>query len=294
MKSLIPIFLTGLCLLAPAAISAQPAAQSPLLDEAERLWLASKFTDSNTVLEKLLASEPQNADALWRTARNYYGIGENLPLSQKDERYKLYLLVEDYGRKCIKADPESGHCYFWTSVGMGRQGTVKGILTQMRHAKEMRDLWTKAAKIQKQPFRSSNGIYNMPADCYLALGIFYRLTPDWWVAKTILGFRGSIDTSVEYLRKALTFEPDRMEYLKELGVSLLCRGTKFKKPEDIEEGKKYLQRTQTLPIYKAVDKIDKAHAPLLIADPNMACAYSRDGQQEITEKEARKALEKSQ
>ncbi len=282
MDLLIP-FLTGLSLIA----------SSPLLDKAEALWMASRFTESNSVLEKILASgrtDPQeNAEALWRMARNYYDIGENLPMSAKVERYTLAVKIEDCGRRCMKADPKNGSCYFWTGVGIGRQGTVRGILTQMRHAKEVHDLWMTALRFQR-PYRCRDGTSSVPGDYYLALGIFCRLVPDLWIVQVLLGVKGNLNTSVDSIRKAVSLEPERMEYLKELGVSLVCRGTRENRPQDIEEGKAYLMKTQTLPIIKGYDKIDKEHALLIISHPDMACDYSRDGQQKISEEEARKLI----
>lgn len=259
------------------------------LDEAEGLWMASKFTESNRMLEEILASDPRNSEALWRVARNYYDSGESLPMSARDERYRLALATEDWGRRCLKADPDNGNCYFWVGVGIGRQGTVRGILSQIRHAKEVHDLWQKALRLAK-PYRSRDGTANIPGDDHLALAIFYRLIPDWWIAQLLLGVRGNIDTSVDHLRSAVALEPQRMEYVKELGVSLLCRWTKKKDPHDLEEGKAYLEKTQILPLFKGYDKVDREHARLILTHPEMACGYSRDGQQEYTEKEAVKAF----
>lgn len=281
---LLPLVLAGMSILSP----------SPRLDEGEALWIASRFTESNRVLESITASpqsDPrENAEALWRMARNFYDMGESLPISAKDERFELALKIEDYGRRCLKADPRNGNCYFWIGVGIGRQGTVRGILTQIRHAKEVHDLWIKATRLQK-PYRSKDGTSSVPGDYYLALGIFYRLIPDWWIVQLVLGVRGNIDTSVEYLRKAVALEPTRMEYTKELGISLVCRGTKINRPQDNEEGKAYLLKVETLPMYKGYDKVDREHARLILSRPDMACAYSRDGQQEISEKQALKSLE---
>jgi len=278
-------------------------------DEADALWMASKFTESNSVLENILASgrkkssdgplrsdaytapsDPrENAEALWRMARNYYDIGETLPKSAKGERYTIALAMEDYGRRCMKADPQNGHCYLWTGTGLGRQGTVRGLLTQARHAKEIRDLWEKAARMLK-PYRSPDGTYSVPGDAYFCLGIFYRLVPTWEISQLFLGVKGDLNKSVDCLRTAIGMEPLKLEYAKELGASLICRGLTMKRPQDIEEGKAYLMKTQSMPVFKGRDRVDQEHARLILSNPEMACAYSRDGQQEISEKEARKLI----
>ncbi len=264
---------------------------SPLFSEAEDLWAANKFTDSNRVLDELLASDPKNSEALWRVARNFYDMGESLSVTAKDERFRLYTEVENYGKKCREADPKDGNCDFWIGVGIGRQGTTRGLLTQIRNAKRIRDLWLTAIR-HAPPYRSRDGTADIPGDIYLALGIYYRLIPDWWIMQVVMGVRGDIDDSVEYLRKSVALEPRRIEYLKELGVSLICRGTKEKSEADIEEGRANLRDLQGVPPIKPYDGIDKEHALLILSDPQMACGYSRDGQQEISEKEALKAFEK--
>jgi hypothetical protein len=38
-----------------------------------------------------------------------------------------------------------------------------------------------------------------------------------------------------------------------------------------------------LPEIKTYDKIDKAHARMLLEDPSLACGYQRDTQQELSE-----------
>ena len=102
--------------------------------------------------------------------------------------------------------------------------------------------------------------------------------------------RGDLEKSVAMNRQAVELEPQRIEHVKELGLSLICLGQKRDQPEKVEEGKKILRGIAGLPVIKPSDKIDREHARMLLQDPSLACGYSRDAQQE----QSREAFEKSQ
>jgi len=96
----------------------------------------------------------------------------------------------------------------------------------------------------------------------------------------MIGTCGDLDKSVAYQRKAVSIEPSRIEYHKELAMSLLCRGAARDRLEDVAEAKRIFNALQALPEFKATDPIDKEHSRMVLADPSLACGYSRDVQQE--------------
>jgi len=103
--------------------------------------------------------------------------------------------------------------------------------------------------------------------------------PEWLCTfgiKQIVGVCGDLKKSVAYHRKAVAREPKRIEYQKDLAISLLCYGQKHDDKNAVEEGKKILAALQALPNVKYSDPIDKEHAKAILKDPNLACGYSRD------------------
>jgi hypothetical protein len=121
----------------------------------------------------------------------------------------------------------------------------------------------------------------LPCDALLTLGIFYRLLPDWWIVQVVAGTRGNLDRSLEMLERADRCGPDRIGTLKELGVTRLCIGTTRQDDAALKTGRGALERVRALDPEGRTDEIDRRHAAMLLAEPSLACAYSRDGQQKL-------------
>ena len=221
----------------------------------------------------------------WRLARNAYGRVERIPRDKKpskEELLKVYNGVEALADQCIALDSKDGNCWVYKAVAIGRKGSTQGTLQTLPLVKDLEAALLKGIEL-KPAYRSANGAANSMGDLHSMLGIMYRVLPEWTCAfpfKNIIGTCGDLDKSVEYNRKAVAREPRRIEYHKELGVSLFCRGQKKDRPADVEEGKKVLTDMLSLPEVKKTDPIDKEHARQVLANPELACGYSRDGRQD--------------
>ena len=168
---------------------------------------------------------------------------------------------------------------------MGRYGTTRGVLRSLFLADDLEAVWLKTEAL-KPTYYSKDGSSHSLGDCYHALGMFYRLVPEWlcyFPFNWLIGACGDKEKSIEYQRKAVALVPERIEYLRGLGVSLLCHGQTYDRPEEIEEGKKVLKDLQSLPEKQLYDKIDKAHARMILEDPSLACGYQRDAQHEVSQ-----------
>jgi tetratricopeptide (TPR) repeat protein len=263
---------------------AQDKTCDELVGMAERLWLQDNYEQSNKVLEQAMRLCPDRAEVYWRKARNNYNIMEHIPRDKKPAKNILvdkYREMENLGKKCADLDPDQGSCYVWQAIGMGRRGTTQGVLNSLAEIKDMEGLLLKAIYL-KPSYRAEGGRSNAMADACTALGQFYRVVPEWKFMEWLFGAKGDIEKSVKLQRIAVDLEPHRIEYVKELGLSLICRGTRRGSNADIEEGIKYLEKIAELPAIKPSDLIDKDHAKDLIAHPDMACAYQRDKQQDVS------------
>jgi len=221
----------------------------------------------------------------WRKIRNEYDRIEAIPRDKKPEKEELikrYQAMEALAESCIEQDSSDGNCLLWKGIAMGRRGTTQGTLKSLSDVDEIEAIWLKVEKLNPQ-YRAANGSANALGDTYTALGQLYRVVPEWlciFPFKQIFGACGDIEKSVGYQWKALAREPKRIEYAKELAVSLLCYGQRKDDPAAIEEAKKVLAELQAYPEIKPTDAIDKQHAKMLLQDPSLACGYSRDAQQE--------------
>jgi len=256
-----------------------------LIAESEKLWADDKFDESDKRLDEAIESCPKMAEPFWRKGRNIYDRLESLPREQKPEKKELirqYQEVETLADKCIELDEKDAQCRMWKGVGIGRRGTTQGVLKSLFMASDVEDTWIKAESLGLT-YRSEDGTSISKCGNSYALGMFYRVVPEWlchFPLKQIVGTCGDMKKSVEYQRKAFACQPDDIQINKELAVSLLCSGQKNDKPEEIEEAKKLLIALQSLPEIRAFDKIDKGHAKMLLADISIACGYQRDKQQE--------------
>lgn len=261
-----------------------------LINKAEQLWLQHKYNESNNVLNEALKANPTNpekAEIYWRMARNLYDLAEEMPREAKAERLKNYLKIQELAKKCMEANPNLGECYLWLGTGIGREGTQKGVLNMLGKIAQVEGLWLKCIEL-KPTYRAVDGTANTLGDAYYALGVFYRLVPDWNAVKVLYKTKGDKKKSVEMLRKAVELEPKRVEYAKELGISLICLGQSTKNPQTVEEGMKWLRKVLQMPSQKPTDDIDKQHAKMILDNPSLACGYSRDAQQDVSEETFKK------
>ncbi len=266
-------------------VFAAPAfALAPEVEQAEAQFSGGDPSGSAATLTAYVASHPDDPEALWRLARALYEKGELMSAQGRpdSERLPLYGQAQSYAHHAQEVAPNSGLGYMWEGVALGRVATSKGILSQLFTADDMEKLWLKALSLPA-PYASASGNSTFPGDAYNALGQFYRLCPDWAAMKWIAGTRGDIDKSVDYQRRLVAAEPQRIEGVKELGVSLLCKGYKQDDEAAKAEGRKYLKLASELPTKNPVDRIDHGQIPTILAREADACDYSRDGYEDTSE-----------
>ncbi len=238
--------------------------------------------------------DPKSARALWKHAMASYSQGELTPSEDKAARIPLYEEMIALTDKCLTFAPEEAGCWHYKGVGVGRLGTTKGLLSSMMSASDVEEAWTRAIALDPKDAH----VWGDPLlpGVYLALAIFYRLVPDLWLVKMAIGTRGDKEKSVAMMRKAVAAQPYRLEMQKELAVSLVCLGHAKDNAKAIAEGQALFRRVVAgdfdIEDIRATDAIDKRHAADMLARPELACKYSRDGYQEVDLEEGRKQLGK--
>jgi tetratricopeptide (TPR) repeat protein len=270
--------------LALALVAAAAAADlHPLVAEAEQAWSDDEMDRSIALLDQRLAEDPDDIEAAWRKARSLYSKGERMaeagaPVAQ---RIAMYEEMERTVAGPLAKNPNHGALLHWKGTAMGRKATAKGVLSSLFMADDIEGAWLAASKSDYR-YRSADDTSSMPGDVYFALGQFYRLCPDWTLVKMLVGTKGDIDESIEWLRKGVKFSPTRPEMAKELGVSLLCKAEKQDDAAALAEGKKWLNKAAAMPSQKSTDDIDKKQIPIILSKVDDACGYSRDGWQDLS------------
>jgi len=255
-----------------------------LISKSEKLWIAHKYQESNKILRKALATTPGNvekAEIYWRTALNLYDMAEGMSGKAHQARHDNYTRMGGLSKKCMALAPKMPECYLFYATGMSRQATQKGILNSLEKALEIEKNYLKVIELEAT-YRTERGELNILGDAYCRLGTFYRLLPEWSEIKRLYKIKGDKKKSIDMLRKAVEIEPGRIEYAKELGISLVCYGESTNNRQVVDEGIMWLKKIRKLKVLKPTDKIDKKHAKMILADLEMACGYSRDAQQDVS------------
>jgi tetratricopeptide (TPR) repeat protein len=250
-----------------------------------------EFQESTKYCKLALDHEPEDFLARAMMCLNYYEIAEQLDVKKrknKKKKIKIYKNMISVAEEGIKHFPDRGECYFMRGLANARISTTKGVLSSLFSAKSIEKNWLKAIRY-KSEYTTPNG-ENLEASANIALGVYYRMCPTFFLIKLLFGISGNLDKSAAYCRKAYDLDPTRIEIVKEYGVSLITRGLKRKNKKDIIKGKKYLKMVKTLPLRLKTDAIDKEHSKILLNDISLCPGYSRDQQQDISKEAFNKSI----
>lgn len=275
-----------LCLASPAQVpSTTDALAAGAHGDLERLYTQGRFDEGLALARARLDADPQDVDLYWHVARLMYEIGERVQKDQatydKEAWYAEMLSVCERG---LALSPGHPHLLFGKGIALGRLGTTRGLVASIRYADDIEQAWLTAAN-SSYTYRSLAGEEILPCDPIMAVGTFYRMVPDLWVVKVLTGTRGDLDQALSWLQRADRCSPGRIEIMKELGVARICAGQRRGQDELVVQGIATLRQVAAMPPTKPTDHIDVKHAAMVADDPDLACAYSRDGQAEVDARE---------
>lgn len=251
----------------------------------EVLYYEHKFDEGLKIVRQRLAAPSPTPDLYWMKARFMYEVGERFerddPNIDKVAWYQEMLAAAQAG---LKLAPNDRHLLFARGVAMGRLGTTRGVLSSLFMADDIESDWLTVANDKGYAYASLGGHEIIPCDTYHALGIFYRLVPDWWIVQMLSGTRGDLEKSLQWHQKAVQCKPNEVSNWKELGATQLCIGQKKKDPAMVDAGIASLRRGAGMVPKNDRQRIDVRHCKAMMEDPSMACEYSRDGQQDLDQK----------
>ncbi|TNE87012.1 MAG: hypothetical protein EP330_20600 [Deltaproteobacteria bacterium] len=254
----------------------------------EILYFQEKNEEGLAEARKRMAANPDDVVPYWMAARFIYEIGERFERDDTSiDKVAHYQEMVDIAEAGLKLDPKNPHLLFAQGIGHGRLGTTKGVLSSLFRAKTVEQAWVATTKSGMEYAAIGNKEY-VPCDAHQALAIFYRLVPDWWIIGVIAGTRGDLQKSVDHGKAAVTCGPKLIRGYKEYGVSQICFGQKKKDEAMVASGLATLKEAQSFTPRSNTDRIDLKHLQMLIDDPDLACEYSRDGQQDLDESKLEK------
>lgn len=261
----------------PAAIAALglDAAQARLWREGLALERSESFLASNQRYEQLAAAHPESAFLAWRIARNHWRQGERLPVSAKDDRRAAFTRSLEWAQRSLERDPDCGECVLWAVVARGRLATTVGVIASVPMVKPMAGLIDRG--IALQPTSRDNEWNTTLGNLYYAASAFYRVAPDGVWVEWVIGARGDKDRALDYIERAIAISPMRVDYRLEHGVVLTCIGVERGDAAALARGRSELAVARTMPHHLGTDAVDQKNAEILLAQPELACGYSRDG-----------------
>ncbi len=257
-----------------------PALQK-LWREAIVLEKQNRFLEASRLYETLAGEASNIAYPCWKTSRNLWRYAESFPPEAKTQRLTFFERADEWASRGIARDPECAECMLWKFGSMGRIATTKGIITSVRLAPQMQKLLQDG--IALHPTFSDSRYNTTLGNLYYAAAVFYRVVPDSFWLEWLIGVSGDVDLSLEMIRKAVAISPQRVDYNVELGATLMCYSARKDESTTRHEARDVLTHARELPVILDQDPIDMEHARILLAAPERACGYSRDGWIELSE-----------
>lgn len=232
---------------------------SHLLQKADDLYAGFKPKEALSELLKVLQLDPQNHEALSKVSRVYVDFGDMILETAPDwqgKKLKQYLIAEDYARKAVKADPDGTWGHFYVAASLGKIAIQSSVSKQIDLAKEIRVEVEKAIALDPQ-----NGY------AYHIYGVWHRRMAQIGQMSRLLSVavlwrsvpKGSLETSVEYLKKAVSLNPTVISHHLELARTYAAMGK-------WQLARNSLKTAQELPIQYSDDPLNKREAQQLLQE----------------------------
>jgi tetratricopeptide (TPR) repeat protein len=255
------------------------AIQEPELSD---LWIRGvgletqgRLVESIHLYQQIASALPDQAFIHWRISRNYWRHGESLPVASKAERRRTFQRAEEAADRALAIEPNCAECMLWKVAAMGRLATTGNPLHAAGKASKIARLLERG--IELKPTHWDGELNSTLGNLYYSSAAFYRIMPDWFWLKWIVGVRGDKQKALEYIYKALELTDQRIDYQVELGAILLCIGAEERDPERIRRGGEVMAYASTLDPTFSTDRRDIELARVMVDDPAKACGFSRDG-----------------
>jgi len=244
------------------------------------------------ILKEITKKEPKFAAGYWLMGDTGVPYGSSYT-DEKDLPFarSIFVEVEQANRKCLKIDKENANCTFWLGAAMGKIATIDGVFASLNKGKEILDLFEKAYN-SPYNYKIDRGI-SFKGNASIALGVFYRVIPDFFLLRWFFDISGDLNKSIKYHTKAKEFDGmARLDNTLYLSSVLLCKSGNAPKSKLTKEANKLLDflvvQTSNSSYYRAVIEGGKH----IKKKPTDACGYTIARIQERDEKAFEKRMEK--
>ncbi|MFT3773289.1 MAG: hypothetical protein QM820_48540 [Minicystis sp.] len=239
------------------------------------------------IIESMSAKEPNWNDGLWMVADIAFQLGASYT-SEKDLPFARSVFVrgQKAGEKCLEKQADHPICQLYLGAMIGKIASIDGIFSSLKKAKQVEKMWTDVTK-SKYNYRFGESS-SLQGNARYALGMFYRLVPDFFLMKWLFDVKGDIKKSVQYHREAIALDPPNPCSKIMLAASILCSVKGDTKSEEGQEGLRHLRDARQLDAKSMVSKACQNDTTRLEKEPGKACGYETARQQETSEDDFKK------
>jgi len=226
------------------------------------------------VVKKVLEKSPEWLDGYWLYAADTFFIGSNYQ-DPKDHPKARAILGKGLNsiNECLRRKPDHVLCKFFEASFQAKIASIDGVFSSLRHAKKIRDTWIEVTEGSYDlEFRPN---VSMQGTTRFALGMFYRLIPDFFMLDWIFGVRGNINKSIQYHRDAQKLDPQNPCVHLMLAVSLLCKVKGDVKAEPYQESMKLLDRTEREKPIDLAQAVCIRDVEKIRKEPSKTCGYTQ-------------------
>jgi tetratricopeptide (TPR) repeat protein len=253
----------------PSAPVADKPEVSEAVERAAALYEQFKTRDALDELQTALKIDPDNLEALVWSARAHVDLGDLIPPTGsgwQERRKKSYRKAEEYAQMAATVDPNSTWAHFYIAVAMGKIAALSSVKEQIALAHEIR------ARLDKSIALDPGNGY-----AYHVLGVWHRRMAEIGKTKRFMALvflqgsvpKGTMDESIRYLKKAISYNPRVITHHLELAKTYKALGKR-------ELAEKHLKTVQRLPVQFSDDRQHKQDAKILLE------TISQNGAKETT------------
>jgi tetratricopeptide (TPR) repeat protein len=235
------------------------SAISRSLQKADELHAALKPKEALVELLKVLDRDAHNAEALSKIARVYIDFGDMIPEATPEweaKRLKQYQTAEQYARRAVKANPNLDWGYFYVAASLGSIAAVSPVAKQIDLAGEIRGFFEKDMEIDPQKGFTYH-LYGLWHRKMAEIGKMQRVLASVFIGRSPP--HGSVEKSIEYLKKAVSLNPTVIVSRLELARSYIT-------VENWSSARNLLVSIRDLPIQFSDDPNHKQKAEQLIEE----------------------------
>ena len=174
---------------------------------ADRLYSQFKPREAVAELLRSLHVDGNNFEALVKLARGYSDTGDLLPengANWQERKLKEYTAAQDYARKALRVDPNSTWSHFWIVAAVGSIAVGSPLSKQVDLPTEIRDEVGKSIALDPKN-GSAYHVYGVWHRKVAEIGGASRMFASMLYGKSLP--KGSLEKSIEYLKKAVTLNP---------------------------------------------------------------------------------------